>query len=196
MEDFFPIILAFSECLNFTYAIPICDWIIKSLQEGSFKLQLIRKRPQNLSKSSPYFWLALHKTKVRWRFCNILWPSQNIWTLNQIFWAYFCHKHCVILFEHFLQCIELKCSLSHSLWLQHNIANWKLDESNPDAPWYSSLAPPIRRTRAALHWLCSSHSVLALPIANWARLLQSVPVLDAARVRYDCKSMHPEWSPE
>ena len=27
-------------------------------------------------------WLALHRTKVRWRFCKILWPSQNIWTLQ------------------------------------------------------------------------------------------------------------------
>ena len=30
----------------------------------------------------PYFWLALHRTKVRWRFRKILWPSQNIF--NQI----------------------------------------------------------------------------------------------------------------
>ena len=30
----------------------------------------------------PYFWLALHRTKVRWRFCKILWPSQNILTLK------------------------------------------------------------------------------------------------------------------
>ena len=27
---------------------------------------------------SPYFSLALHRTKVRWRFRKILWPSQNI----------------------------------------------------------------------------------------------------------------------
>ena len=27
------------------------------------------------------YWLALHKTKVRWRFRKILWPSQNMWTL-------------------------------------------------------------------------------------------------------------------
>jgi hypothetical protein len=33
-------------------------------------------------KSPPYFWLALHRTKVRWRFHKILWPSQNIWTLK------------------------------------------------------------------------------------------------------------------
>ena len=26
---------------------------------------------------------TLHRTKVRWRFCKILWPSQNIWTLNE-----------------------------------------------------------------------------------------------------------------
>ena len=25
---------------------------------------------------------ALHRTKVRWRFCKILWPSQNIWSLT------------------------------------------------------------------------------------------------------------------
>ena len=42
----------------------------------------ILRRPQNFAKSSPYFWLAIHtRTKVRWRFCKILWPSQNIWTL-------------------------------------------------------------------------------------------------------------------
>ena len=40
------------------------------------------RRPQNFAKSSPYFWLALHRTKVRGRCCKILWPSQNIWTLK------------------------------------------------------------------------------------------------------------------
>ena len=39
------------------------------------------RRPQNFAKSSPYFWLALHRTKVRSRFDKILRPSQNIWTL-------------------------------------------------------------------------------------------------------------------
>ena len=29
-----------------------------------------------------YFWLVLHRTKVRWRFHKNLWPSQNIWTLQ------------------------------------------------------------------------------------------------------------------
>ena len=41
----------------------------------------ILRRPRNFAKSSPYFWLALHRTKVRWRFRKILWFSQNIWTL-------------------------------------------------------------------------------------------------------------------
>ena len=27
------------------------------------------------------FWLALNRTKVRWRFRKILWPSQIMWTL-------------------------------------------------------------------------------------------------------------------
>ena len=29
--------------------------------------------------------MALHRTKVRGRFCKILWPSQNMWTLTQWF---------------------------------------------------------------------------------------------------------------
>ena len=41
------------------------------------------KYSEKFAKSSPYFWLALHsRTKLRWRFCKILWPSQNIWTLK------------------------------------------------------------------------------------------------------------------
>ena len=39
---------------------------------------------QNFAKSPLCFWLALHRTKVRRRFCKILWPSQNIWTLNEV----------------------------------------------------------------------------------------------------------------
>ena len=31
-----------------------------------------------------YFWQALHRTKVRWRFHKILWPSQNKWTVFKI----------------------------------------------------------------------------------------------------------------
>ena len=47
--------------------------------------------------SSPYFWLAVQRTKVRWRFHKILWASQNIWTLwmnlkpfcsNSITWSW------------------------------------------------------------------------------------------------------------
>ena len=30
-------------------------------------------------------WLALYRKKVWWRFCKILWPSQNIWTLKNNF---------------------------------------------------------------------------------------------------------------
>ena len=37
-------------------------------------------------KCSPYFWLALHRTNVRWRFLKILWPSQTIWTLITSLW--------------------------------------------------------------------------------------------------------------
>ena len=44
----------------------------------------ILRRPENFAKSSPYFWLALHRTKVRERFRKILWPSQSIWTLQKV----------------------------------------------------------------------------------------------------------------
>ena len=41
----------------------------------------ILRRPPNFLKSPPYFCLQYIQTKVRWRFCKILWPSQNIQTL-------------------------------------------------------------------------------------------------------------------
>ena len=47
------------------------------------KVHIFWEGHKNFAKSPPYFWLALHRTKVRWRFRNILWPSQNIWTLSQ-----------------------------------------------------------------------------------------------------------------
>ena len=59
---------------------------MRCLIEPALKFRYSKKVPK-FSKSSPYFWLALHRTKVRWRFLKILWPSQNIWTLffNEIF---------------------------------------------------------------------------------------------------------------
>ena len=56
----------------------------KCLHDLHFKLSsYILRRPQNFAKSPPCFWLALHRTKVRWKFCKILWPSQNVWTLRK-----------------------------------------------------------------------------------------------------------------
>ena len=49
----------------------------------------ILRRPQNFAKPSPYFCLYVLWTKVRWKLSKILWPSQNIRTLNVmtiIFW--------------------------------------------------------------------------------------------------------------
>ena len=48
-----------------------------------FKVRIFWGRPQNFAKSSPYFWLQFIQSKVRGRFCKILWPSQNIWTLKE-----------------------------------------------------------------------------------------------------------------
>ena len=50
-----------------------------------YESSYILRRPQHFAKSSSYFWLALHKTKVRWRFRKFFWPSQNIWTLQHSF---------------------------------------------------------------------------------------------------------------
>ena len=57
--------------------------LMKILYDSKIDIPILR-RPQNFVKSPPHFWLALHRTKVRWRFRKILWPSQNIWTLLQI----------------------------------------------------------------------------------------------------------------
>ena len=42
----------------------------------------ILRRPQNLAKYPPIIWLAVWRTNNWWRFRKILWPSQNIWTLQ------------------------------------------------------------------------------------------------------------------
>ena len=42
------------------------------------------KAMQNFVIASPYFCPMLCQSKVRWRFCKILWPSQNIWTLKVV----------------------------------------------------------------------------------------------------------------
>ena len=55
---------------------------IISLAPILFKVHIFWEGHKNFAKSSPYFWLALHRTKVRRRFCKILRPSQNIWTLS------------------------------------------------------------------------------------------------------------------
>ena len=47
-----------------------------------FLVSYILRRPLSFATSLLYFWLALHRTKVRWRFRKILRPSQNIWTLS------------------------------------------------------------------------------------------------------------------
>ena len=53
-------------------------WFVLNCWQSSY----ILRRPQNFAKSPPYFCLQYIQTKVRWRFCKILWPSQNIWTLT------------------------------------------------------------------------------------------------------------------
>ena len=45
----------------------------------------ILRRPQNIAKSPTYFCPQYIQTKVMWRFCKILWSSQNIWTLLDMY---------------------------------------------------------------------------------------------------------------
>ena len=45
------------------------------------KFHIFWEGHKNLAKSSPNFWPQNTQSKVRWRFHNFLWPSQNIWTL-------------------------------------------------------------------------------------------------------------------
>ena len=53
-----------------------------SVLDSIFLASYILRGPQKFAKSSFEFWLAMHGTKVRWRFPKILWPSQNIWILT------------------------------------------------------------------------------------------------------------------
>ena len=62
-----------------------------------------------------YFWLVLHRTKVKWRFRKISWPRQNIWTLstkirNAISW-YFAPLYTVLGYFIFVAPCVLQCSL-------------------------------------------------------------------------------------
>ena len=49
-----------------------------------FKVHIFSDGHKVFAKSAPYFWQAQHRTKVRWRFLKILWPSQNIWPYSNI----------------------------------------------------------------------------------------------------------------
>ena len=71
-------------------------WRWRAIRFYFYKVHIsILRRLQNFVKSPLYFWLALHRTKVRGRFCKILWPSQNIWTLviyEIVNWMFFWKK--------------------------------------------------------------------------------------------------------
>ena len=56
-------------------------WVESQVQQYCSNVHIFWEGHNIFAKSSPHFWLALHRTKVRWRFHKILWPSQNIWTL-------------------------------------------------------------------------------------------------------------------
>ena len=88
----------FGQKLNLTAAISKSISYLKGLDLYFSNVQYIvsifcsyiLRRPQNFTKSSPYFWLALNRTKVRWRLRKILWPSQNIWAFSPETWPLVC----------------------------------------------------------------------------------------------------------
>ena len=98
----------------------------------------ILRRPQNFAKSSPYFWLTLHRTKVRWRFCKMLWPSQTVWTLLQVpFWKLIFWHHLGVfwikfwslsfhMYYHFFQFQNL--ILIRLIFLQQTSKLWELPD--------------------------------------------------------------------
>ena len=66
--------------------IKLCDSSFNSLTSivNDSKSSFILRRRQDFAKSPPYFCLQCIQTKVRWRICKIVWPSQNIWTLKPL----------------------------------------------------------------------------------------------------------------
>ena len=73
-----------------------------------------------VKKLSKFFWQkATFRTNLRWRFCKILWPSQNIWTL---LWTNLArHKlHlnycCFFIFSLFYFCISVFLLRSGKNW--------------------------------------------------------------------------------
>ena len=81
------------------------------------KSSYILRRPQNFAKSSPYFWLALHRTRVRWRFLKDLWPFQNLWTLSlRIFITYFLANRKCVIFNRANSAVTLQYSLLSGDW--------------------------------------------------------------------------------
>ena len=60
----------------------LLDPIQKRAPAMSVQLEAVYLEALRIAKYSPHFWLALHRKKVRRKFCKIVWPFQNIWTLN------------------------------------------------------------------------------------------------------------------
>ena len=48
----------------------------------SIKVLIFWDGQKKITKPPPINWLTLHRTNNWWRFCKILWLSQNIWTLQ------------------------------------------------------------------------------------------------------------------
>ena len=66
------------EKVNWNFFLQLLSYLLDLLSS------YILRGPQNFAKSPPYFCLQYIQTIVKWRFLKILWPSQNIWTLQQI----------------------------------------------------------------------------------------------------------------
>ena len=72
-------LLKYPRCLDFNDS--KTRWKIEKKMQHCARVLILIIKVQNFAKSSPNFWLYVLQSKVRWIFCKILWPSQNIWTL-------------------------------------------------------------------------------------------------------------------
>ena len=102
----FMIELKRSHFLLLTDSFSIWVWISNFQTLRSYNL----RRPQNFAKFSPYFWLALHGTKVRWRFRKYLWPSQNTWLLLGLVFTHW-HEEGTHFVDNFLELYCVSISL-------------------------------------------------------------------------------------
>ena len=103
MKNLIPFINDFKCCGYIYYFVESSLSSHLRLEKLPLKMQALKfiyfEKATKFCEISIYFWLPLHRTKVRWRSRKILWPSQNTWTIQNT-----------------KQIIQALCSLKLSDW--------------------------------------------------------------------------------